>query len=88
MPQLSETATSILTLLNNVTELVVQSNDRTNAKEVMKAIKVYGKNKGFPLPEEKIDNFIYVLIDSRPYMLASLAKDIAVDVVISDRQKK
>ena len=35
--QLSEVATSLLTLLNNMEELIVRSNKRQEAKEVMRA---------------------------------------------------
>ena len=82
MSKLSEIATSILTLLNNVNDLIVESSDRQNAKEVMKAIVVYGKNKNFPLPQDKIANFYAVLLDAKPFTLTSIIKDIASDVVI------
>ena len=54
---LSETATSIITLLNNINELIVKSSDRKSAEEVMRAIKVYAKGKTYTIPEEKINNF-------------------------------
>ena len=88
MPTLSQTAISILTLLNNIDELIVKSQDRENARDVMKALNVYAKGKNFPLPQDKINNFYTVLIDSRIYTLSSLIKDIAVDVTIFDTKKE
>ncbi len=87
MPKLSETATSILTLLNNANELIVKSSDRKSAREVIKAASIYAKGKGFPISQEKLDNFSAVLIDARPYTLTMLIKDIAEDVVASDIKK-
>jgi len=84
MSKLSPTALSILTLLNNINELIVISSDRQNAKDVMRALRVYANKKRFPLPEEKVDNFLSVLIDSKPYTLTSIIKDIAGDVVYAD----
>ena len=43
----SDTARSLITLLNNVNDLIVQSSNRTDAKEVMRALSVYAKNKSF-----------------------------------------
>jgi len=87
MPKLSETATSILTLLNNANELIVKSSDRKSAREVIKAASIYAKGKGLPISQEKLDNFSAVLIDARPYTLTMLIKDIAEDVVASDIKK-
>ena len=53
----------------------------------MTALRIYGKNKNFQLPEDKIQNFLSVLIDSKPYTLTSLIKDIAQDIVAVDRKK-
>jgi len=88
MPKSSETATSILAILNNINDLIVESSDRQNAKEVMKALIVYAKNKNTPLPKDKIDNFYAVLLDAKPYTLTSLIKDIASDVITADRSRK
>lgn len=87
MHKLSDTATSILTLLNNANELIVKSSDRKSAREVMKAVSIYAKGKGLPISQEKIDNFSAVLIDARPYTLTMLIKDIAEDVILSDSKK-
>ena len=83
--QLSSTATKILTLLNNISELVVKSNDRQNAKDVMRALVVYANNKNFKIPQTKIDHFYAVLIDARPYTISSLLMDMAEEVVKTDR---
>ena len=88
MPELSSTATSIITLLNNINDLIVQSSKREEARDVMKALRVYAKNMKFAVPENKIDNFLEVLLDSKPYTLTSIVKDIALDVVIADRKRK
>ena len=87
MPSFSDKATSILAILNNINELIVQSSDRKSASDVMRALVVYGKNMKFDLPEEKINNFQKILIDARPYTLTSLLKDIAEDVVSMDTKK-
>jgi len=87
MPRLSPTAISIITLLNNMDELIVLSNNREGAKDTMRAMKVYADNKAFPLPEEKILNFYAVLFDSRPYTLSSLLKDLAKEVVYIDSRR-
>jgi len=87
MSRLSPTAISIITLLNNMDELIVLSNNREGAKDAMRAMKVYADNKSFPLPEEKIYNFYAVLLDSRPYTLSSLLKDLAKEVVRIDSKR-
>lgn len=87
MPQLSPTAVSIITLLNNIDELIVLSNSRSKAKDTMRAMKVYAETKNFPLPEEKIANFYAVLLDSRPYTLSSLLRDMAQEVVRIDSKR-
>jgi len=87
MPHLSDTARSILTMLNNVNELIVQSSDREGAQDVMRALRVYAKNKNFPMPQDKIDNFYAVLIDARPFTLTSIIKDIAEDVIVLDKKQ-
>ena len=88
MPEISQTATSILTILNNINELIVKASARKEASEVMRALRVYAKNKNFELPENKLQNFEAVLIDSKPITLTSLIQDIASDVIIIDRKKK
>ena len=85
---LSPTASSLITLLNNVNELIVYSSDRQNANEVMHALNTYAKSKSFPLPQDKIDNFYSILLDSKPYTLTSVVMDIAEDVLITDKELK
>lgn len=87
MFNISDVATSILTLLNNINELIVKSSDRKNAEDVMRALRVYAKSKKFPVPEDKIDNFFAILIDARPYTLTMLIKDIADDVIMFGSKK-
>jgi len=78
-------AARIITLLNNAEELIVQSNRREAAKDVVKAMSIYAKSKSFPIPDEKIETFMAVLIDSRPYTLSAILKDIATDVLVKDK---
>jgi len=86
MPKLSDTARSILTILNNINDLIVQSSEREEARDVMRALRVYANNKNFPMPQDKIDNFYAVLIDAKPFTLTSIIKDIAEDVIIIDKK--
>ena len=88
MPKLSDTAISLLTLLNNINELIVKSSDRKNAEEVMKALRVYAKGKGFELPEDMVNNWFAILLDAKPYTLTILIKDIADDVIKTDTKNK
>jgi hypothetical protein len=88
MRHISDTAKSIITLLNNIDELIVKSSDRKNAQQVMNALTVYAKGKNFPVPEDKINNFAAVLIDARPYTLTMIIKDIAESVLLSDAKGK
>ena len=88
MPQLSPIATSILVLLNNISELIVQSNNRKQAQDVMRALKIYAKSKQFQMPEDKMDNFHSVLLDARSYTLSSIVKDIAMDVIEADKKNQ
>lgn len=64
--------------------MIVKSSDRKSAEEVMRALRVYAKEKHFEIPPEKIDNFFAILIDARPLTLTLLIKDIAEDVIIFD----
>ena len=88
MSELSATATSIITLLNNINELIVQSSDREGARDVMRSLRVYAKNMNFPIPDDQVDNFFAVLIDSKPYTLTSIVHDIAQEIVMADRKIK
>jgi len=82
---LSPTASSMLVILNNAKELIVRSNDRQRAQDVIRALGVYAKSKNFKVPSEKLDNFCSVLIDSRPATLSFLIKDIVRDIIESDK---
>ena len=84
----SDTGKSIITLLNNINELITLSQDRQSAQEVMRCAVVYAKDHSFKMPLEKIDNFYRICIDSRPCVLSSLIGDIAKDVTIEDRTKR
>ena len=89
MPRhISDNASSILTLLNNINELIVKSSDRQSASEVMRALVVYADTKHFSVSKEKIENFYKILLDSKPYTLTSLIKSIAEDVMIEDSKNK
>jgi hypothetical protein len=85
MPKLSDTARSILTILNNINDLIVQSSEREEARDVMRALRVYAKNKNFPMPQDKIDNFYAVLLDAKPFTLTSIIKDIAEEVIVVNK---
>jgi len=83
----SQTATSLLTILNNINELVTIANDKAKAKEVMKAFKIYADNKSFPVNEDKVDGFQNVLLDARPSTLSSILQDIASDIMSVERKR-
>lgn len=83
----SPTARTIFALLNNINDLVSQSNDRNNADDVMRALSIYANGKDFALPQLKIDNFHEILIDSRSTTISELLRSIAVDVVKQDASK-
>jgi len=85
--QVSSIASSILALLNNIDELIVKSNNRQDAKEVMRAMTIYAASKNYSLPNEKIENFYAILLDGRPMTLSFIIKDIARDIVMSERKK-
>lgn len=87
MHSISPTAQSILTFLNNINDLIVVSSNRSDAKKAMKALVLYAENKKFNLPEDKIQNFFEILLDSRPYTLTNLVMDIAEDVFKQGQSK-
>jgi len=87
MPEYSETALSIFTLLNNIDELIVRSSNRKEAQEVMRALKVFADKNRFELPQDKIDNFHTILLDSKPATISYLLRSIAQDVATFDREK-
>ena len=83
MPQkeISPTTRSVLTLINNAHDLIVYSNKRKEAKDVVRALKAFARQELLSLPEEKIENFLCCLLDSRPNTLSYLLIDIAKTVV-------
>jgi hypothetical protein len=86
--ELSNTALSLLTLLNNINELISISFKKAEARDVMKALTIYAKQKNFKLPEDKISNFHFILLDSRPITISYLLRNIAADIVKEDMLKK
>jgi hypothetical protein len=85
--KLSETATSLVVILNNVRDLVTRSN-RQDAARVMKAFVVYAKNKNYDIPEEKVTTFLESILDRRPNTMISLVNEIAQDIIITDKLRK
>ena len=81
--QFNPTTRSVLTLINNAHDLIVLCNKRKEAREVMTALKAYAQDKNFNLPDEKIENFLTVLLDSRPNTLSYLLTDIAKTIAKS-----
>ena len=79
--EISQTTKSVLTLINNAHDLIVVSNKRTAAKEVMRALRAFARDKNYPLPEEKLDNFFAVLLDCRANTLSYLLTDLAQTIV-------
>lgn len=76
---------SIIVLLNNVDELVTKSNSRKEAVDAMKALKIYAKSKQLNVPEQKIDQYISVVWDSWPQTLSAIVRDIAYEVVKTNK---
>lgn len=85
--ELSHTAKSIIAILNNVNELVTLSSNREDAKDVIKAMRIYANDLNYPIPEEKLDDFVSVLLDSRPITVTYLLRDIAFDIAQKDLKK-
>lgn len=81
--ELNPVTRSVLTLINNAHDLIVLCNKRKEAREVMSALKAYAQDKNFNLPDEKIENFLTVLLDSRPNTLSYLLTDIAKTIAKS-----
>ena len=79
--ELSQTAKSILILLNNIDELIVLSNNRKDARAVMDALTVYAHGKNFPVPVGKVENFYAILLDGRPNTISFVVKDMATDII-------
>jgi hypothetical protein len=86
--QHSQTARSLIVLLNNISELIVISNDRKGALEVLDCFEKYAETHSFPLPKEKVSNFKRVCLDSRPITLNSIIKSIAMVIIEYDRKRQ
>lgn len=87
--RISPIAASLITLLNNINELVTVSSKRQEARDVMQALRIYAKNSKFILAEatqEKIEHFNSVLLDSRPLTITYLLQDIAQDILKSEKK--
>jgi hypothetical protein len=79
---------SIITLLNNINDLIVISNKRKEAADVMKALTIYAHNIGYRIPEDKINNFHSILLDSRPMTLSYVLRNIASDILTAQKGQK
>lgn len=88
MNNLSEIAKSLIVLTHNAEELAVTHSKRTEAIDVIKAMKIYVKEKGFPLSEEYLDGFIAVALDSRSATLQSILRNIAMKIAETDSKIK
>lgn len=82
MPKkITPVAKNIVVLLNNVCELIEHSNKRSEASDVMHAIKIYSEGKNFSIPHDKFELFDDILLDSRPNTLTDLVRNIVSDIV-------
>ena len=91
MDYLSPIASSLITLLHNINELVTISNKRKEARDVMKALEIYARNSKFGFSEStqnKIAHFNAVLLDSRPITITYLVQDIAQDILRTETKQK
>ena len=84
---LPQSIRSVITLLNNVNELITISSKRKEAKDVMDALVIYAKSKNIGLPDEKILTFGARLFDARPITLTMLIMEIAKEVIKAERIK-
>ena len=88
---ISSEAMSLIALYNNAKDLIVISQKRREANDVVKAATIYAQNVGITLSEdtlEKIGNFSSVLLDSRPNTLVYILQSIVQDIVTAERMKK
>ena len=81
--EISQPVRSILALLNNISELLVISNRRQEAKDVMKAMEIYASSKSVHVPSDKVDLFYARLFDARPITLEALVSDIGQEILTS-----
>lgn len=87
LQELPQSVRSILTLLNNINELITISSKRKEAKDVMDALVIYAKSKNVVLPEEKILTFYARLIDARPITLTLLIMEISKELIRAEKIK-
>ena len=85
--ELSPAVKSVLTLLNNVRELLIVSNKRQEAKDVMMATEIYAESKQIAVPKDKIQMFYCRLFDSRPLTLITLISDIGHQILSDEKAK-
>lgn len=76
---------SALTLLNNINDLIVISSDRSDARKAMEALVLYAQDKKINIPNDKVENFFEVLIDSRPFTLTNILIDISEEIIRQNR---
>jgi hypothetical protein len=94
MPLHQEISTDIMSLIslyNNAKDLIVISQKRREANDVVKAASIYARNIGIDFSDdtkEKIENFSSVLLDSRSNTLVHLLQGIVQDIVTSEMNKK
>ena len=92
MPKaISPIASSLITLLWNINELIAISNKRQEARDVMKALCIYAHNSKFifsAATQDKINHFNAVLLDSRPITITYLVQDIAQDILKAETGQK
>ncbi len=80
--ELSDERKYIITLLNNISELISKSNNRQDSREVMKAIVIYAESKNVKISEDKVSSFYNRLLDARPITLCLLTTEIAKDILM------
>ena len=88
---ISSEAMSLIALYNNAKDLIVISQKRKEADQVVKAATIYAQIVGITLSEDtldKINNFSSVLLDSRPNTLVYILQSIVQDIVSEERSKK
>jgi hypothetical protein len=75
--QIEEDVSLILTLLNNVEELITISNDRKDARKVLDAILIFAKGNQIEIPISLIEELKSNLLDYPPKKIEQKVKSIA-----------
>ena len=88
MKEISKTGKTLLSLLNNVGDLVVISNDRRSAVDVMKALQIYASSNNYSLPPAKIDDFFVRVYDARPYDIRNITLEIGNHILNNEMKNK